>query len=174
MKPNTELDELLDIVDEHDQVIKTVLRSQARDEKYRRIVLAFLRFQDGSMCFLRRTAHKEVYPSRLAIVGGCVQAGESYEDAFKREVMEEVSIDVNKHEYRLLGIVHPHEIVPHTIFKAIYEITVTETQVQCNPDDFSDYVWVTPDQFLNNTALNDLICPDLPHLVKRFYSHSGK
>ncbi len=162
-------DELIDIVNEHDQVVKTMWRSQAKDEKYRRIVLAFLKYQDGSICFLRRTPDKDSYPSCLAVVGGCVQAGESYEEAFKREVFEEVKIDVTQHQYRLLGIMHPSQITPGSLFKAVYEITISDLAVPYNPEDFSEYVWCKPQSFLDDVAQKDLICPDLPILVDRFY-----
>jgi ADP-ribose pyrophosphatase YjhB (NUDIX family) len=35
-------------------------------------------------------------PLHGAIVGGMVQAGETYEDAFKRETLEEVNEEINK------------------------------------------------------------------------------
>jgi NADH pyrophosphatase NudC (nudix superfamily) len=169
MKPNQAPDELIDIVDEYDQVIKTIWRSQSRGEKHHRIVLAFLRYSDGSMCFLRRTADKEVFPSCLAVVGGCVQSGESYEEAFKREVMEEVSIDVTQHEYRLLGVVHPSEVIPGYIFKAVFEVIISDLNIPFNPDDFSEYTWVQPHEFVHTLAKTDKIAPDLPFLLNRFY-----
>ncbi len=163
-------DELIDIVDQHDNIVSTMWRSEASAQKiqYRRIVLAFLVDPEGNFCLLRRSAYK-TYPLHLALVGGGVKSGESYEQAFKREVKEEANLDVNKYSYKELGYVKPVEGEDHLFFQKIYEIKVSDQKIGYNPEDFCEYRWITAQEFHKNIIHNDKIASDLPYLINRFY-----
>lgn len=57
----------------------------------------------GQWLLQKRSMDKDVQPGKWdTSVGGHVQAGESIEDALKREVMEEVGIDILSHECKFL------------------------------------------------------------------------
>ena len=88
-------DELVDVVDESDQIIQTVPRRVMRADhlRHRAVFIAIL---DGAGRLLvhRRSPHKDVWPSWCDIaVGGVVGAGESYLEAARRELAEEVGIN---------------------------------------------------------------------------------
>lgn len=169
-------DELIDIVDDNDRVVTTAWRSRVADDVdgYRRAVLAFLVDEHGRLCFLRRTEHKSYLPSHFAIVGGCVQSGESYEAAFAREVAEEVNIPVEKFATHCLGYVTPRDI-GSGFFKKVYEIRLNSSAVVCNPDDFCEYRWMTRDEFLSFAREgSDKVAPDLCDLVTMFYGVETK
>lgn len=87
-------DELVDIVDEHDQVIQTVPRRVMRAERLRhRAVFIAILDGGGRLLVHRRSPLKDVWPSWCDIaVGGVVGAGETYQDAAYRELAEEVGI----------------------------------------------------------------------------------
>lgn len=162
-------DELVDIVNEQDEIIKQMWRSQAsaQKEKFRRVVLAFLKNEKGEVCFLRRATHKTIFPDHLDIVGGSVQAGETYEQAFKREVIEEVALDPDKFSWRQLGIVHPLQ-EKNIYFKAIFEIVVAAEHVQLIKNDFSECFWVKPEVFFSQFA-QDKVSDHIEYLLTRFY-----
>ncbi|MFJ3585501.1 NUDIX hydrolase [Streptomyces sp. NPDC090127] len=87
-------DEVLDVVDEHDEVI-----GQApRGEVYARGLIhrcTFIQVRDAEdrIFVHRRTPGKLVYPSMYDMfVGGVVGAGESYDDAALREAEEELGV----------------------------------------------------------------------------------
>lgn len=164
-------DELVDIVNEHDEVVGMMWRSLASAQRimYRRIVLAFLVDDQKRLCFLRRAASKRQHPNNWGLVGGCVQSGESYEAAFKREVQEEILLDVSSCAYRNLGILSPKESLPYHYFKGVYEITIKPEQVQCNPDDFSEIVWLSPKDLKKIIQSDALLMPDLLDLINHFY-----
>ncbi len=87
-------DELVDVVDESDQIIQTVPRRVMRADhlRHRAVFIAVL---DGAGRLLvhRRSPLKDVWPSWCDIaVGGVVAAGESYLEAARRELAEEVGI----------------------------------------------------------------------------------
>lgn len=164
-------DELVDLVDGTDSLVLAQWRSRIHEHKelYARAVLAFIINEQGQLCFFRRSAHKSYAPNQWALVGGCVQAGESYEQAAIREIAEEVNIAVTTDAIRFLGHVTPADY-PGKFFKGIYEIKVNELAVPYNPDDFSELQWLTPIQ-LRTLAQSgaDTLVHDLLFLVERFY-----
>ena len=88
-------DELVDIVDEHDQVIATVSRREMRKSNLRhRAVYIAVQGTDGRLFAHQRSFAKDVRPGAWDIaVGGVVGAGESYDEAAVREVSEEIGVE---------------------------------------------------------------------------------
>lgn len=89
------MSELVAIVDEHDTVLRTVTRAQMRAERLRhRAVFIAVMHPDGRLLVHRRSELKDLWPGRWDMaVGGVVAAGETYDEAAKREVAEEIGID---------------------------------------------------------------------------------
>jgi len=168
---NADFDELIDVVDQHDQVIKPMWRSEvvAQNIHYRRVAIAFLRHPEGKLCFFRRSINKKIEPGLITLPGGHVQSGESYESAFRREILEELGISVDEYTYRFLGKVWAHETWPGNNIKGMYEITVPSYTIEFNPDDFSGYFWAHPDEFVQSISLKEQTIPGMDYLVKKFY-----
>lgn len=149
-------DEILDIVDLHDQVIGTISRSDPASQHavYLRIVLAFLVDEKGRIGLLKRTAHKTIDPLAWALVGGCVQSGEDYDSAIMREVAEEVNLHPADYQINETGYYPPHIgwVNDQGIgyYKKIYLIRVKNTDIAYNPDDFCEISWKMADEFLAN------------------------
>jgi isopentenyl-diphosphate delta-isomerase len=101
-------DELLDLVDENDRVIDTILRSQTnnlheQDRGFLRAAEVLLRNQNGQLWIPRRQMHKRIAPGRLDYsTSGHVASGESYIDAAIREVKEELNLDIMPDSLKLL------------------------------------------------------------------------
>ncbi|MET0144248.1 MAG: NUDIX domain-containing protein [Ilumatobacteraceae bacterium] len=94
-------DELVDIVDGDDEVVGTVTRSRMRRERLRhRTAFIVISSTDGRLLVHRRSEDKDVWPGRWDLaVGGVVGSGESYEQAARRELAEEVGVtDAEPHE----------------------------------------------------------------------------
>jgi isopentenyldiphosphate isomerase len=103
-------DELLDIVDQNDEVIGQKYRAEIYAEKSSnfRVVNAFLINSWKQVWIPRRSPHKKLFPLCLdASVGGHVISGESYDQAFRRELQEELNIEVSHVSYRLLSKLTP-------------------------------------------------------------------
>jgi len=88
-------DELVDVVDEHDRVVETVGRRRMRAERLRhRAVYVVVTSSEGLLLVHRRSDAKDLWPGRWdTVVGGVVGAGESWSDAARRELAEEVGVD---------------------------------------------------------------------------------
>ncbi|WP_236245441.1 NUDIX hydrolase [Streptomyces sp. CC210A] len=87
-------DEVLDVVDEHDEVVGQLRRGEVYARGLRhRCVFVLARDAEDRVFVHRRTATKLVFPSLYDMfVGGVVGAGESYDDAALREAEEELGV----------------------------------------------------------------------------------
>jgi 8-oxo-dGTP pyrophosphatase MutT (NUDIX family) len=87
--------DLVDIVDEHDVVLRTARRAEMRRDRLRhRGVFIAVVTTDSQLVIHQRSPHKDVWPSRWDLgAGGVVDAGESYETAARRELAEELGLD---------------------------------------------------------------------------------
>src|SRR5262245_31616854 len=88
------VEELVDIVDEDDRVVRQATRSEMRRERLLHRVVAILCFNSrGEIYVHQRTAVKDLFPSLYDMfVAGTVEAGETYEATALRELEEEVGI----------------------------------------------------------------------------------
>jgi|GEM_PF-1471426 len=170
-------DELIDIVDAQDRVIKTMWRSEASknwqimcdNKEYRRAALSFVANKKGEICLMRRTENKSYLPGYWAIPGGGVMSGESYEAAFKRELQEEVGINAQPENSRYLGYLKPFEDGYNEGFKQVFEVIIEdESHLILNANDFSESFWLTPHQLVEFTQ-KDNVAPGLLFLVRQFY-----
>lgn len=163
-------DEMLDLVDENDQVIDKKRRSevQAKNITNYRVVNAFVVNAKGEIWIPRRSAHKRIYPLCLDMsMGGHVESGESYEDAFKRETQEELNIDTDAAEVRFLGHLSPQKDDVSANMN-VYEIRSDDTP-NYNKNDFVEYFWLTPKALLEKLENGDKGKSDLSKLVKIFF-----
>lgn len=165
-----EYDEFLDLVNLHDGVIGRERRSQvyAQGLSNFRVINAFIVNSKGELWIPRRTATKRIFPLSLDVsVGGHVESGETYEQAFKRETKEEINLDLKIIPYTFLGHLTPqkHKV---SAFMNVYEIQSNFTPYY-NKDDFVEYFWLRPEQLLKRINEGEKSKSDLPKLVRIFY-----
>ena len=161
-------DELLDVVDADDRVIGQQRRSAAytAGRSDFRVVNAFLEDSNGRLLIPRRTPAKRLFPSCLDVsVGGHVVSGEGYETALRRELAEELRLDLDSLAWELLGALTPRDGV--SAFMRVYRIYADATPAY-NADDFSTALWLTPLELLERIAAGEPAKDDLPRLVRRF------
>ncbi|HWG91733.1 MAG TPA: NUDIX domain-containing protein [Candidatus Thermoplasmatota archaeon] len=87
--------ELLDVVNEHDEVIGQATREEChREGKLHRAVHLLLVNDDGEFYIHRRAAHLPLWPGKwTSSASGHVDAGETYDQAALRELKEELGVD---------------------------------------------------------------------------------
>lgn len=88
-------EELLDIVTEEGEIIKTLSRSEVHGNPslIHRVVHVLVFNSRGELLLQKRSANKDVAPGKWdTSVGGHVNSGESLETALKREMQEELGI----------------------------------------------------------------------------------
>lgn len=163
-------DEILDVVDADDQVVGQKSRWEVYRENSRnfRVINVFLVNYQRKLWIPRRSPQKRLFPSCLDVsIGGHVKSGESYEDALRRELQEELNLDIDRVSCRVLGHLKPHE---HDVsaFMKVYEIR-SAAPPDYNPNDFSEAFWLTPEEVLERIEGGDRAKEDLPKLVRMFY-----
>ncbi len=94
-------EELVDIVDDDDNVTTTVTRSEMRARRLQHRSVGIAVFSsEGRLLIHRRSDTKDIWPGWWDIAaGGVVAAGETYEDAARRELTEELGISDTTIEY---------------------------------------------------------------------------
>ena len=98
--------ELVDIVDENNEVVKTVTRKEMREGKLpHRACYIALCDRQGRFLVEVRTLNKDYAPGKFDVcIGGVLQHGEDILEGSKRELLEEVGVDANKIEFEFLGV----------------------------------------------------------------------
>ena len=116
------MEEQLYLVDEDDTVIGTAPRSQVRAENLLHRGVGILVFNSaGELYVHKRTETKDVFPGMYDMfVGGAVSVGESYEEAARREVAEELGVRGGTLEHLFT---HRYEGPSNRCFTKVYRIT---------------------------------------------------
>ncbi|AAF09672.1 NUDIX hydrolase [Deinococcus radiodurans] len=162
-------DERLDLVNERDEVVGQILRTDPalRWERVR-VVNAFLRNSQGQLWIPRRSPSKSLFPNALDVsVGGAVQSGETYEEAFRREAREELNVEIDALSWRPLASFSPFQTTLSS-FMCVYELRSDATPI-FNPNDISGGEWLTPEHLLARIAAGEAAKGDLAELVRRCY-----
>lgn len=167
-------DERLDLVNAKDEIVGSKLRSEIYREGLRnfRVVNAFVQNRRGELWIPRRARTKVLSPNALdCSVAGHVRSGESYVEAFRRELWEELRIQPDEVPYRLVQRLLPWRDNV-SVFMHVYCIALDETPPY-DPNEFSESFWLTPLALLSLANQGELVREDLPKLVERFFK-SGR
>lgn len=90
-----DINHLIDIVDENDHVVgQDTKENKFAKELISRNVVAFIKNSKGELIIVKRSKNKRSWPNRLDLATcGNVNCSESYDEAIKREIKEELGID---------------------------------------------------------------------------------
>jgi isopentenyl-diphosphate delta-isomerase type 1 len=106
--------EMLDIVNADGKVIGTASRSDCHSnpDLAHRAVHVFFRNSRNEILLQKRSRKKRVQPGKWdTSVGGHLDPGETYEEAAKRETLEELGVDIGSQN---LELVHMHDYIWRT------------------------------------------------------------
>lgn len=164
------LDEMLDLVDKNDTVIAIMPRSEVFLKKLKnfRVVCALLKNRQGQFFIPRRSLNKKDYAGYLACVGGCVQSGETYEQALQRETLEEVMIDIATTPYKFLGFISPYEDEVNG-YVAVYELLYDNKEVHYAEQDFCEGSWLFMHELEKLVASGEKVTINLKAIMKHYY-----
>ena len=163
-------DEILDIVDNDDNIIGRLSQSSIYRQglKNFRVINCFLENSKGELWIPKRAPDKRIFPLCLDVsAGGHVKSGESYKDAFRREIKEELDLDCGKVGYEILGYLNPHENGV-SAFMTVYRIKTDESP-NYNRQDFVEARWILPGDLVEMINSGEPAKDDLIRLIRFFY-----
>ena len=112
-------------------------------------VLGVLRRPDGTYLITRRRMDKEWAPGYWEVPGGGVRAGESAEDAVKREILEETGVDVSSADGGYVFSykrVNPEEKNNYFVDIFRYTMDIPDSAVHTQEREVMEYAFATLEQ----------------------------
>eukprot|EP00128_Syssomonas_multiformis_P008924 Colp12_sorted_trinity150504_noHs@33252 len=154
-------EELVDIVDEYNQLLRVVKRSEMRKQNLRhRATYIFIENSEGKILVQKRTDIKDYCPGYFdACIGGVLTTGEEYEPSAYRELEEEVGLKgVNLHF--LFNFLHEDSMnkVWGTAFLCKWSGDISELKLQ--ETEVASVEWLTLDELFERHASGGKVTPD--------------
>lgn len=170
----TDEEELLDLVDANDQVIGKILRKDTADSKhegYLRAAELLIVNDKGQLWIPRRQMHKRLAPGGLDYsAAGHVASGDDYAETLKREVQEELNLELDESKLEFLHKFSPRPDLP-PYFRTVYLYRSNEVP-NFNHDDFSEYYWMTSQELLDKLESGEPAKQSLKETIKYLIGHS--
>ena len=121
----------------------------SKDKKIQKIVVSAFIHKDGKLLIARRADKESFLPGVYELPGGNIEFGETTEEGLAREIKEELHIDVKIGEPFYVFTTIDSE-TQHTIEIDYFATLIDHNQdIQLNPEDHSEFRWVSQDDFLN-------------------------
>jgi 8-oxo-dGTP diphosphatase len=128
--------------------------NEEKKEDLKKNAVAIIVNKDNKFLLLKRSDDPKMWmPSKWALVGGAIEKGESPEEAVKREIQEEIGLEINKF-IKTFSIQRHKDSIEH-IFACRYEGDPTEITLN---DENTNYGWYDIEE------MNYL--DTVPHLVE--------
>lgn len=162
--------ELVDVVNEHDEVLRQADKQECHQKGLlHRTVIGELIDSKGNWTLVRQAKDKQDAGQYVSPVGGHVKAGETAEAALKRETFEELGIQ--EFEYKFVGKkILNREVIgrKENHFFLVYEIYSNQVPVLNHESDAFEAF--TPDELKNALKNNPSKFGDAFHFVmQNFY-----
>jgi isopentenyldiphosphate isomerase len=115
--------ELVDVIDDAGRTIGVVTRREMRRRRLPHRSTAVLIFnQRGELFVHLRTPTKDVFPSHWDVaIGGVVAAGESFDEGARREIREELGVDIPTEQLFPFRYEDAATIVEAMVFRANHD-----------------------------------------------------
>lgn len=158
---------MIDVVDENDQVIGVAEREELYQKSLRHRIVHVLVFnKKGEMSLQLRTDKVKFCPNHWSTsAGGHVESGESYEQAAKRELKEELGIEkdlkfIGKDIYNVTDELEKFV----SIYKVIYE-----GDFNYDKNDISKVKYFPIGEIKNMINSGEKIHPELKYIINKYY-----
>lgn len=163
-------DELLDLVNEKDEAIGTVMKQVAHAEGKRiRIIHVFIFDSQGRMAVQLRGPNVRFKPGYWVTAGsGHVKAGESYQTAGARELREEMGIEV---PLTFEGAIGYRDELGHEEFLGVMRGTY-DGAFTVHPDDVERIEYFSMEKIQDMVRKNDKLHPEFLFLLQQKFGMS--
>lgn len=158
------MSELVERVDDRDEVLAVVSRSDAiREGWLHRVATIVCRDPEGRTLVHRRTEGTSRFPGHFNwMLGGAVEVAETYEQAAARELEEEIGVRTCPRfvfKFRCTGAISSYWL-------GLHEVVVDEP-IKPDPEEIAWYDWLTEHE-LNELVRHDAFVPDAREAFERY------
>ena len=120
--------------------------SEIPEGRYHIVCDILIRHRDGDFLLTLRDPEKDIYPGCWeASAGGSALAGETPEEAARREMLEETGLQAE--ELTLISITRRPE-KRSFLYAYLGTVSCEKTSVRLQPGETADYRWMAPQPFL--------------------------
>lgn len=156
--------ELMEVIDDNLNVLRIVPREEVMEKNLKHKGVIIIIKNSKNQFYLHQRKHtKKLYPLQWALgAGGGVKVNESFEQAAKRELKEELNIES---DIKLLFDFEYKSDIDN--YKAKIYITDYDGEIRLNMDECEQGKWVSLDE-LKKIAEGDLLCPDTKIFLKKY------
>ena len=107
---------------------------------------AFIRF-DGELLIAKRANSKKFLPGKWELLGGHIEFGETVEDGLRRELREELHVDVKIGcPFHVFTYLSENEGVHNVEIDYLAEIKDQDQKIRLNPEDHSEFKWISKNE----------------------------
>lgn len=165
-------EELLEVVNEHGDTIKTLPRSVIHGDPslMHRVVHVLVFNGNGDLLLQKRSMNKDVAPGKWdTSVGGHVNAGETINEALSREMEEELGITVCVPEF-LYTYIHSNPYETELVYT---HSCVHPGEIKFNKDEIDEVRFWCIDEIIKNIAMG-IFSDNFEHEIKTYFQTLGK
>jgi isopentenyldiphosphate isomerase len=172
-----EPEEVLDLVNDQDEIVGTILREEIPDlppdtHVFVRAANVFIMNSEDRLWIPRRQPAKKIAPNGLDYSAGeHVQAGETYTAAILRGIQEELGLEVQESDLEYIGKLAPVPSVPY--FAAIF-VYRSNVEPRYNTEDFSSFEWLSPETVEKRIADGEVAKKDLPRALELLVTYNNE
>lgn len=156
--------ELVDVLDDKGTVVGTATRREMRARRLPHRAVFLLVFNGRGELFIHlRTATKDAWPSHWdVLVGGVVAAGESFDEAARREGSEELGVSLRPEPLFPVRNADERNVVFGMAYRARHDGPFTLQEEEVVRGEF------VPPVDIAGRAVREPFCPDGLTLLKRY------
>jgi isopentenyldiphosphate isomerase len=157
-------EELVDVIDDAGRTIGVTTRARIRAERVpHRCTYVLVLNSHGELFIHLRTPTKDLFPSHWdACIGGVLTAGESYADGVRREVREELGVDVTPCELFPFRYADDRTIVHGMVYRLDHD-----GPFRLQPEEIVRGEFVTLEEAARR-AEREAFCPDGLAVLREF------
>jgi len=154
--------ELWDILDHNkNKTGKQIERGHPMQSgEYHLVVFAFIMNVKGEVLISKRTPNK-TFPNKWEIPGGSAILGDDSLSAIRREVLEEVGLDLSETNGRIIKSIRCETGLSYFADVWLFKYEVDITSIKCQPEEVSEVKLATKEEVLQLMQNNAFIKSDL-------------